>query len=133
LNQILKRQHYLRLLSLIIGKAGYCALRNQTDNIIYFLLFTSFDYPFGIFSLVDKTALYIIEVIIQYYIKVIWGETIKYSSKIAKINKVKTIYIERELTELQNKKQASNREEIENRIYLLENELKKFYEEKMQW
>jgi hypothetical protein len=39
------------------------------------------------------------------------GETIKYSSKIAKINKVKTINIERELTELQNKKQASNRKE----------------------
>jgi hypothetical protein len=50
------------------------------------------------------------------------GETIKYSSDIAKINKVKTINIERELTELQNKKQASNREEIENRINLLENE-----------
>jgi hypothetical protein len=46
------------------------------------------------------------------------------SSKIAKINKVKTINIERELTELQSKKQASNREEIENRINLLENELK---------
>jgi hypothetical protein len=44
--------------------------------------------------------------------------------------KVKTINIERELTELQNKKQASNREEIENRINLLENELKTFYEEK---
>jgi hypothetical protein len=42
------------------------------------------------------------------------GETIKYSSKIAKINKVNTINIERELTELQNKKQASNREEIKN-------------------
>ena len=54
------------------------------------------------------------------------GETIKYSSTIAKINKVKTINIERELTELQNKKQASNREEIENRINLLENELKTF-------
>jgi hypothetical protein len=40
------------------------------------------------------------------------GETIKYSSNIAQINKVKTINIERELTELQNKKQASNREEI---------------------
>ena len=58
------------------------------------------------------------------------GETIKYSSKIAKINKVKTINIERELTELQNKKQASNGEEIENRINLLENELKTFYEKK---
>ena len=58
------------------------------------------------------------------------GETIKYSSKIAKINKVKTINIERELTELQNKKQASNREEIEKRINLLENELKTFYEKK---
>jgi amino acid permease len=43
-----------------------------------------------------------------------------YSSKIAKINKVKTINIERELTELQNKKQASNREEIEKRINLLD-------------
>jgi hypothetical protein len=42
----------------------------------------------------------------------------------------KTINIERELTELQNKKQASNREEIENRINLLENELKTFYEKK---
>jgi glucosamine 6-phosphate synthetase-like amidotransferase/phosphosugar isomerase protein len=38
--------------------------------------------------------------------------------------------IERELTELQNKKQASNREEIEKRINLLENELKTFYEKK---
>ena len=47
------------------------------------------------------------------------GETIKYSSQ---INKVKTINVEIELTELQNKKQASNREEIENRINLLENE-----------
>jgi hypothetical protein len=46
------------------------------------------------------------------------GETTKYSSKIAKINKVKTTNIERELTELQNKKQASNRVEIENRINL---------------
>ena len=54
----------------------------------------------------------------------------KYSSKIAKINKVKTINIERELIELQNKKQASNREEIEKRINLLENELKTFYEKK---
>jgi hypothetical protein len=34
------------------------------------------------------------------------------------------------LTELQNKKQASNREEIEKRINLLENELKTFYEKK---
>jgi hypothetical protein len=59
------------------------------------------------------------------------GETIKYSSKNAKINKVKTINIERELTELQNKKQASNREEIEKRINLLENELKTIYEKKM--
>ena len=58
------------------------------------------------------------------------GETIKYSSNIAQINKVKTINIERELTELQNKKQASNREEIENIINLLENELKTFYEKK---
>ena len=58
------------------------------------------------------------------------GETIKYSSKITKINKVTTINIERELTELQNKKQASNGEEIENRINLLENELKTFYEKK---
>jgi hypothetical protein len=56
--------------------------------------------------------------------------SLKYSSKIAKINKVKTINIERELTELQNKKQASNREEIEKRINLLENELKTFYEKK---
>jgi hypothetical protein len=38
------------------------------------------------------------------------GETIKYSSQ---INKVKTINVERELTELQNKKQASNREVID--------------------
>lgn len=58
------------------------------------------------------------------------GETIKYSSKIAKINKVKTINNEREITELQNKKQVSNREEIENRINLFENELKTFYEKK---
>ena len=58
------------------------------------------------------------------------GETIKYSSNIAQINKVKTINIERELTELQNKKQASNREEIENIINLLENELKTFYEKR---
>jgi hypothetical protein len=58
------------------------------------------------------------------------GETIKYSSNIAQINKVKTINIERELTELQNKKQASNREEIESIINLLENELKTFYEKK---
>ena len=58
------------------------------------------------------------------------GETIKYSSNIAQINKVKAINIERELTELQNKKQASNREEIENIINLLENELKTFYEKK---
>jgi hypothetical protein len=35
-----------------------------------------------------------------------------------------------ELTELQNKKQASNKEEIENIINLLENELKTFYEKK---
>jgi hypothetical protein len=49
--------------------------------------------------------------------------TIKYSSNIAQINKVKTINIERELTELQNKKQASNKEEIENIINLLENEV----------
>ena len=58
------------------------------------------------------------------------GETIKYSSNIAQINKVKAINIERELTELQNKKQASNREEIENIINLLENEIKTFYEKK---
>lgn len=36
----------------------------------------------------------------------------------------------KELTELQNKKQASNGEEIENRINLLENELKTIYEKK---